>query len=72
MKDHTGDLFTHVTWDNQIAWETTTRGVRWFMREANKYVVAFAHPEARVDDSLLVYGLLDAIREIIQSSLSDL
>jgi len=60
----TGDLFKRVAGFGQKKWKTTKRGIRYFERESNKYVVSFAHPEARVQDSLLVYGLLDTINEI--------
>lgn len=42
----------------------TTRGVKWFMNSNGKPVIMFSHPAARVQDSLLVYGLSDAVREI--------
>ena len=42
----------------------TSRGIKWFMNKRNKPVFIFAHPAARIQDSLLVYGLIDAIREI--------
>ena len=61
----TGDLFKSVVGHAEQEWRRTTRGIWWYEREPAKYVVAFAHPEARVQNSLLVYGLLDAIKEII-------
>lgn len=42
----------------------TSRGIKWFVNQQNKPVVMYAHPAARVQDSLLVYGLIDAVREI--------
>lgn len=42
----------------------TSRGIKWFINQQNKPVVMYAHPAARVQDSLLVYGLIDAVREI--------
>lgn len=60
----TGDLFKWVAGFEEIEWKTTKRGVWYFERESKKYVVSFAHPEARVQKSLLVYGLFDAISEI--------
>ncbi|QRV23829.1 hypothetical protein [Marinomonas foliarum] len=42
----------------------TSRGIKWFKNHQNNPVIMFAHPAARVQDSLLVYGLIDAIREI--------
>ncbi len=60
----TGDLFKWVVGHDSPEWKKTTRGIWWYEREADKIVVSFAHPEARVQDSLVVYGLLDAIQEI--------
>ncbi len=60
----TGDLFKSIVNPEIAGWKVTTRGVYWYERGTGKFVVDFAHPEARVKSSLLVYGLLDAIREI--------
>ena len=60
----TGDLFKRVVGHEEEVWKTTKRGIRWYEQDDNKYVVDFAHPEARVRKQLLLYGLLDAIREI--------
>ncbi|MGN5011566.1 hypothetical protein ACTG24_10875 [Aeromonas veronii] len=45
----------------------TSRGVRWFKNKNNNPVIIYAHPAARVHPSLLVYGLVDALREILNS-----
>lgn len=48
------------------AWNMTTRGI-WYFREASgRIVISYAHPEARVKDCLLYYGLVDAVREVMQ------
>lgn len=60
----TGELFKKVVGDKSMKWSQTSRGIRWYERNTGKFVVSFAHPEARVADPLLVYGLLDAICEI--------
>lgn len=44
----------------------TSRGIKWFVNAQNKPVIIYAHPAARVQYSLLVYGLIDAIREILE------
>ena len=59
-----GDLFFDLTDNEGKKWRETTRGIRWYEREPGKCVISFSHPEARVSDPLLVYGLLDAVREI--------
>ncbi|GAB3215154.1 hypothetical protein [Pseudaeromonas pectinilytica] len=45
----------------------TSRGIKWYLNSNEKPVIIFAHPEARVQNSLLVYGLIDAIREIMHN-----
>ncbi len=59
----TGGLF-HDGVHPGIDWRQTARGICWYRRNADKFVVAFPHPEARVQDSLLLFTLLDAIKEI--------
>lgn len=59
-----GELFRKAV-GHRMKWQETTRGVRWYERNARKYVVSFSHPAARVTDSLLLYGLLDAVREMM-------
>ena len=61
----TGDLFKWIVGHESLTWNRTKRGIWWYERDVNKYVVSFAHPEARVQNPLLVYGLIDAIHEII-------
>jgi len=60
----TGDLFKSVAGLEQCKWNRTTRGIWWFERAPRKYVISYCHPEARVDNPLIVYGLIDAVREI--------
>ena len=60
----TGPLFKSVVGHESLDWKKTRRGIRWYERDPNKIVISFAHPEARVQSSLIVYGLLDAISEI--------
>ncbi|MCR5271956.1 MAG: hypothetical protein K6E13_03120 [Lachnospiraceae bacterium] len=45
-------------------WEMTSRGI-YFVRENGRIVISYSHPEARVKDSLLYYGLIDAVKEIM-------
>lgn len=45
-------------------WKMTNRGIL-YMRETDRVVISYAHPEARVRDCLLYYGLMDAAREIL-------
>jgi hypothetical protein len=48
-------------------WEMTRRGISFAKMPNNKVVISYAHPEARVQDSLLYYGLVDATRELVGS-----
>lgn len=54
---------------NNVNWSMTRRGVE-YIRNENQIIVSFAHPEARVRDAYLYYPLVDAIREIVGSSLN--
>lgn len=63
-------------WDLRYALELeddrvyeTARGIKWFNNSQDKPVIMFSHPAARVHDSLLVYGLSDAVREIMQNKI---
>lgn len=60
----TGELFKEVAGFDEYEWKRTSRGIWWYERAPKKYVIAYCHPEARVDNPLIVYGLIDAIREI--------
>ena len=60
----TGELFKDVAGFNDLKWNRTNRGVWWYQRAPKKYVISYCHPEARVDNPLIVYGLIDAVREI--------
>ena len=53
-----------IGWASGLSWQTTTRGVDYAAFDPQKHIVAFSHPEARVADNLLHYGLVDAVREI--------
>lgn len=44
-------------------WQMTGRGIL-YVRELDRIVISYAHPEARVRDCLLYYGLIDAVKEI--------
>tara|TARA_R110000782_G_scaffold268615_3_gene365273 strand:+ start:2719 stop:3372 length:654 start_codon:yes stop_codon:yes gene_type:complete len=60
----TGELFKEVAEHESKEWKMTTRGIWWYERESGKFVISYAHPEARVQNSLLLYGLIDAVNEI--------
>jgi hypothetical protein len=49
-------------------WMVAKRGVEFLEYADGKYVIAYSHPEARVSECLLHYGLEDAIREISEAA----
>lgn len=59
-----GPFHSHIEFDTSPEWKRTARGVEYHEFAPGKYVIAYAHPEARVADHLLHYGLIDAVREI--------
>jgi hypothetical protein len=46
-------------------WKMTSRGI-WYYEYDNRkdFFIQYAHPEARVQDNLLYYGLIDAVKEL--------
>lgn len=54
-----------VDFSSPPKWKRTSRGIAFHEYKPQKYVVAYAHPEARVAACILYYGLIDAIREIL-------
>ncbi len=57
--------FDHI-YERKPDWRMTSRGI-WYVREEDKLIVSYLHPEARVKDCLLYYGLTDAVREILKN-----
>ncbi len=55
-------LFTQLM--NIIDKKQTSRGVEYLSLADGNYIINFSHPEARIADNILLYGLLDAILEI--------
>jgi len=47
-------------------WKMTKRGIWYYEYQINKYVIEYSHPETRVANCLLYYGLVDAVREILK------
>ncbi|MCA9666635.1 MAG: hypothetical protein KC503_13630 [Myxococcales bacterium] len=50
--------------DLPASWPSTRRGIQHCEDESGAIVFAYSHPEARVHNSLLHYGLVDAVREV--------
>lgn len=62
--DVTKYISSHIELFNCGNWNTTSRGVGFKETTINKYLINYVHPEARVANNLLYYGLIDAIKEI--------
>lgn len=50
--------------DDVPEWRRTSRSINYLEYTHRKYVLDYSHPEARVSPNLILYGLLDAVREI--------
>jgi hypothetical protein len=62
----TSDLFhSIVNFFENPNWKRTSRGIWFHEYKSGKYIVSYHHPEARCDSSILYYGLVDAMREIL-------
>ncbi|UBM61553.1 hypothetical protein LA303_09010 [Candidatus Sulfidibacterium hydrothermale] len=49
---------------NKDNWHRTTRGIWYYEYDTGRFFISYSHPEARVQDNLLYYGLIDAIKEL--------
>ncbi len=54
----------HVIKESFEKWDLTTRGIKYKEFEPQRFLISYSHPEARVDNSILYYGLIDGIKEI--------
>lgn len=48
-------------------WKYTSRGIAYQRDAKGTLVISYSHPEARVQESLLHYGLVDAVRELLRA-----
>lgn len=48
-------------------WKCTRRGIWFHSPAADKFVISYSHPMARCAPPILYYGLIDAVREILNS-----
>jgi len=46
-------------------WQHTFNGIPFREYRPNQFVIAYAHPEARVADNILYYPLINAVKEIL-------
>jgi len=49
---------------NKDDWKQTFRGIWYYEYDSGRFFISYSHPEARIQDSLLYYGLIDAIKEL--------
>ena len=59
-----GDLLNSVLEPKEINWSMTQRGVE-YIKDGQKLIISYSHPEARIRDAYLYYPLIDAVREIL-------
>ncbi|MGF1462343.1 MAG: hypothetical protein ACFB2Z_04125 [Maricaulaceae bacterium] len=60
-----GDLaYTAMFGNDGPVWRETSRGIRYCEISSNRFMIAYSHPEARVHAPILIYGLVDAVKEI--------
>lgn len=57
--------YWHEIMKTEPDWKETSRGIWYFIENTSRIVVSYVHPEARVKDCLLYYGLVDCMREIL-------
>ena len=60
-------LYFDYIYNYKPKWEMTSRGI-WYVRDEEKIIISYSHPEARTKDCLLYYGLVDAVKEIVNIS----
>ena len=61
-----GRYFDEIS-EYEPKWEMTSRGIWYVVEPTERIVISYAHPEARVKDCLLYYGIVDAVREIVKA-----
>lgn len=60
----TDGVYSKEIAENKLDWKRTSRGI-WYTYDKGRLVIAYVHPEARVQSSLIYYGLIDAVKEIL-------
>ncbi len=59
-----GSYFERITEYPNPDWKQTRHGIWYVTEPTGRVIIDYSHPEARVKDCLLYYGLVDAVREI--------
>ncbi|MDA3887166.1 MAG: hypothetical protein PF638_16385 [Candidatus Delongbacteria bacterium] len=63
----TGSFCNLINFKDSSKWKWTSRGVHYLEFDSGKILIDYSHPEARVSDNLLYYGLIDAVKEVVIS-----
>lgn len=68
-----GTTYPYQVINGELDWKQTSRGIDYFIDDNGRIYISYYHPEARVNDNLLYYGLIDAVKEILsEPELKDL
>jgi ABC-type taurine transport system substrate-binding protein len=59
------DTFFDIIEEEDPKWLQTSRGINYTKLSGSEVFISFSHPEARIQDSLLYYGLIDTVKEIV-------
>lgn len=60
-----GSYFNNISEYDNPNWKQTKHGIWYVIEPSGRIIISYSHPEARVKDCLLYYGLVDAVREIL-------
>ena len=61
----TSRLFNKILFPNNIPWPNTTGGIPFREFLLKKYVIAYNHPQAIVNKEQQYYGIVNAVKEIL-------
>jgi hypothetical protein len=59
------DVYKVITGVQKEDWKQTRRGIWYIHTPGRPLYISYIHPEARVKDCLIYYGLIDAVKEIL-------
>ena len=54
-----------IVMESKAHWQMTDRGIEYYIDGKGSVVISYSHPAARISPCLLHYGLIDAIKEIV-------
>ena len=56
---------SQIRFKRKLNWYMTDRGIYYCEYEPGKLLISYCHPEAQVQDSIMYYGLIDAVKEAL-------